>query len=38
MQASEVTPLREIKSEIAKLKKLLAESHLHTKALKVGFG
>jgi len=38
MQASEATRLREIESENAKLKKLLAEAHLHIEALKVGFG
>lgn len=36
MQASEATRLREI--ENARLKKLLAEAHLHIEALKVGFG
>jgi putative transposase len=30
--------LREIERENAKLKKLLAEAHLHIEALKVGFG
>ena len=38
MQASEATRLREIEGENAKLKKLLAEAHLHIEALKVGFG
>jgi len=38
MQASEATRLRDIESENAKLKKLLAEAHLHIEALKVGFG
>ena len=38
MQASEATRLREIEAENAKLKKLLAEAHLHIEALKVGFG
>ena len=38
MQASEATRLREIESENGKLKKLLAEAHLHIEALKVGFG
>lgn len=38
MQASEATRLREVESENAKLKKLLAEAHLHIEALKVGFG
>lgn len=38
MQASEATRLRQIEGENAKLKKLLAEAHLHIEALKVGFG
>ena len=38
MQAGEATRLREIKTENGKLKKLLAEAHLHIEALKVGFG
>ena len=38
MQASEATRLRGIESENAKLKKLLAEAHLHIGVLKVGFG
>lgn len=38
MQASEATRLREIESENATLKKLLAKAHLHIEALKVGFG
>ena len=38
MQASEATRLREIEGENAKLKKLLAEAHLHIEALKVVFG
>ena len=38
MQAGEATRLREIEAENAKLKKLLAEAHLHIEALKVGFG
>ncbi len=38
MQASKATRLREMESENAKLKKLLAEAHLHIEALKVGFG
>ena len=38
VQASEATRLREVESENAKLKKLLAEAHLHIEALKVGFG
>ncbi len=38
MRASEATRLREIESENARLKKLLAEAHLHIEALKVGFG
>ena len=38
MQAGEATRLREIETENAKLKKLLAEAHLHIEALKVGFG
>ena len=38
MQAGEATRLRETKAENAKLKKLLAEAHLHIEALKVGFG
>ncbi|KLO57211.1 transposase [Delftia tsuruhatensis] len=38
MQAGEATRLREIESENARLKKLLAEAHLHSEALKVGFG
>jgi putative transposase len=38
MQASDATRLREIESENAKLKKLLAEAHLRIEALKVGFG
>lgn len=38
MQASEATKLREIESENAKFKNLLAEVHLHIEALKVGFG
>jgi putative transposase len=38
MQASDATRLRDIKSENAKLKRLLAEAHLHIDALKVGFG
>lgn len=38
MRASEATRLREIESENVRLKKLLAEAHLHIEALKVGFG
>lgn len=38
MQAGDATRLRDIESENAKLKKLLAEAHLHIEALKVGFG
>ena len=38
MQASAATRLREIEAENGKLKKLLAEAHLHIEALKVGFG
>jgi putative transposase len=38
MQAGEATRLREIELENGKLKKLLAEAHLHIEALKVGFG
>lgn len=38
MQASEATRLRDIESENAKLKKLLAAAHLRIEALKVGFG
>ena len=38
MQASEATRLRDVESENARLKKLLAEAHLHIEALKVGFG
>ncbi len=38
MQAGEATRLREVETENAKLKKLLAEVHLHIEALKVGFG
>ena len=38
MQAGEATRLREIETENGKLKKLLAEAHLHIEALKVGFG
>lgn len=38
MQAGEAPRLREIETENAKLKKLLAEAHLHIETLKVGFG
>lgn len=38
MHASEATRLRDIESENAKLKKLLAEAHLHIEALNVSFG
>lgn len=38
MQASEATRLREIESENAKLKQLLAKAHWHIDAFKVGFG
>ncbi len=38
MQASEATRLRDVEAENARLKKLLAEAHLHIEALKVGFG
>jgi putative transposase len=38
LEVSEATRLREVESENAKLKKLLAEAHLHIEALKVGFG
>lgn len=38
MQVGEATRLREIESENARLKKLLAEVHLHIETLKVGFG
>ncbi|OJX12212.1 MAG: transposase [Delftia sp. 67-8] len=38
MQAGEATRLREIESENARLKKPLAEAHLHIEALTVGFG
>lgn len=38
MEAGEATRLHEIESENARLKKLLAEAHLHIEALKVGFG
>jgi putative transposase len=36
MQGGEATRLRDIESENTKLKKLLAEAHLHIEALKVG--
>jgi putative transposase len=38
MQIGEATWLRELELENAKLKRLLAEAHLHIEALKVGFG
>ena len=38
MEASDAKRLKELESENAKLKKLLAEAHLHIEALKVGFG
>jgi putative transposase len=38
MQTGQATRLREIETENGKLKKLLAEAHLHIEALKVGFG
>lgn len=38
MEASDAQRLRELEAENAKLKKLLAEAHLHIEALKVGFG
>lgn len=38
IQAGDATRLREIEVENAKLKKLLAETHLHIEALRVGFG
>ena len=38
MEASDAKRLRELEEENAKLKKLLAEAHLHIEALKVGFG
>lgn len=37
IKAHEATRLRDIESESAKLKKLLAEAHLHIEALTVGF-
>ena len=38
MQVAEAKRLRELESENAKLKKLLAEAHLDVEALKVAFG
>ena len=38
MQAGEATRLRETEAENAKLKKLLAEAHLHIEALKWASG
>lgn len=38
MQASDAVELRELESENAKLKKLLAEAHLVIRALKCIFG
>ena len=38
MQAGKATRLRETEAENTKLKKLLAEAHLHIEALKMGFG
>ena len=38
MRSGDATRLREIELENGKLKKLLAEAHLHIEALKVGFG
>jgi putative transposase len=38
MQASDAAKLRELESENAKLKKLLAEAHLDIHALKSVFG
>lgn len=38
MDANEARRLRDLETENGKLKKLLAEAHLHIEALKVGFG
>ena len=38
MQTGGATRLRETEAENTKLKKLLAEAHLHIEALKMGFG
>ena len=38
MDVSDAQKLRSLEAENAKLKKLLAEAHLHIEALKVGFG
>ena len=38
MEVPDAKRLRELEAENAKLKKLLAEAHLHIEALKVGFG
>jgi putative transposase len=38
LEPGEAVRLRELESENGKLKKLLAEAHLHIEALKVGFG
>ena len=38
MDVSDAKRLKALEAENAKLKKLLAEAHLHIEALKVGFG
>jgi len=38
LEASEAHRLRDLETENGRLKKLLAEAHLHIEALKVGFG
>ena len=38
MEAEDAKPLKELESENARLKRLLAEAHLEIEALKVGFG
>ena len=38
LEVTEAKRLRTLEEENAKLKKLLAEAHLHIEALKVGFG
>ncbi len=38
MDAEEAQRLKELEVENARLKKLLAEAHLHLEALKIGFG
>jgi len=38
LEPGEAARLRELETENGKLKKLLAEAHLHIEALKVGFG